>query len=984
MRLGPIVTTLAFAPTLFGAALSRARRHREPRLTVSSLTYLETYGPGDKVKVYRGAEAHVTVKGHLVDLSTGVEARTAGGAATTDPFPFTGDRVGGDNSSIVVGVAMTDQTPLGAYQVLLHYLVETSGPDKFQIQVFDSGKIDDISIVEPAEANGFYLTGKQYTLRATGSHLENAALFVAKTGISGLTTTATQVSSSSISKTFPIKFTSGGAFTIDATDFFDLHLPAAPPTSCVDECYTGNGKLSFQVVAVPVIASVSSTAPAAGSTVTIAGSGLSSPGLSSEIRAVPRYGSPNAFVPATTSISNTGLTFAAQAGMRQDSIMLVYRPLNQFTGPPTFAVRLPNIAVQGGAPQITQIDTAKVASGKRYVLPGGVRTLLGQFLAPNPLAPTLIAIDPNVINSIPKTLPTSVQLAGASTAPATPTIKFGQNDLDVSLSRYFPTAVIGVAHGVDSVKFGMINFTDTISKTLTVTTPFGSVSVPNVLAVPPPTIAFIRRTFSTGQPLVVNDGVLLRGVNYDVGGVGLILTTSGAIQGWATIKLNGQIINPGLLSAAPGSTMPFGVPTTAALGPGTLSLETVAGSVSRSITIQDKPPVVSIVGFQASPSDVVGGQTITGTVAFNAPIAAGTTAATLVVTQSPATPSPLNLPAPILVHANPTVFTVTTRVTRAPVTATILVKNADSSTNGGPPNTASATVTVRPPSPTSLTLSTANVVGGQSLSATVQMTGGAATLDSIPITFTTDDPTTVTIPQSVLLNGSSATIQIGTHVVPVSRTATITATAGGQSRSATITVAPPTIVSVTPNPSSTLSPSTVPVTVTLTAALPSAQTATVACSGQGLTCPTSVSISGSAASFNVTTADVPTPRTGTITVTFNGVSTSGSLDIQPLAVQTITVSPASVAAGASSSFTMQLNRAPGVSLTFQFSSSDPTVVHAPAAVTFGTNDVTKLVTVNTVAPQGTAKTVTITATANRSTAFGPATITKTATLIVNP
>jgi len=247
-----------------------------------------------------------------------------------------------------------------------------------------------------------------------------------------------------------------------------------------------------------------------------------------------------------------------------------------------------------------------------------------------------------------------------------------------------------------------------------------------------------------------------------------------------------------------------------------------------------------------------------------------------------------------------------------------------------------------------------------------------------------DDPTSVTIPASVFLNGGSAAIQVATRVVPNTRTVTITATSGGQARSATLTLQPPTIATVAANPTSTISPSTVPVTVTLTAPLPSATTATVACTGQGLTCPTSVSLSGSTASFNVTTSDVPTARTGTITVTFNGVATSGTLDIQPLAVESMIVSPATIRAGVSSSFTMQLNRASTSGLTFSFASSDPTVVFAPAAVTFTAGQITKLVTINSAAPQSVSKTVTITATANRSTPFGTSVITKTATIAVNP
>jgi hypothetical protein len=134
----------------------------------------------------------------------------------------------------------------------------------------------------------------------------------------------------------------------------------------------------------------------------------------------------------------------------------------------------------------------------------------------------------------------------------------------------------------------------------------------------------------------------------------------------------------------------------------------------------------------------------------------------------------------------------------------------------------------------------------------------------------------------------------------------------------------------------------------------------------------------------VTTADVPTARSVTIAVTLNGVVTDGTLDIQPLGVQSMTVSPPSVHAGSGSSITLQLNRAPAAGLIFHFTSSDPTVIPAPANLTFPGGAVTQLVPVTTLSPQSTTKTVTITATATRQTVFGAATITQTATVTVTP
>src|SRR5580765_4279735 len=128
MRLALTLATLTIAATApdRGSSLHRIARHetRPPtRRTIASLSYLETYSATSTVKVYRGVPADILVKGHLVDLATGVEARTASGAATTDLTVFTGTRHGGDDSSIIVEVATGPNTPLGTYQVLLHYLI---------------------------------------------------------------------------------------------------------------------------------------------------------------------------------------------------------------------------------------------------------------------------------------------------------------------------------------------------------------------------------------------------------------------------------------------------------------------------------------------------------------------------------------------------------------------------------------------------------------------------------------------------------------------------------------------------------------------------------------------------------------------------------------------------------------------------------------------------------------------------------------------
>src|SRR5207248_4803529 len=110
--------------------------------------------------------------------------------------------------------------------------------------------INTLSIVEPLEATGTYFTGKTYTLRAVGDHVNNAALYIAKTGIPGLTivpvTTKTTSVATTTTKDIHVRFASGGSFAIHGTDFFDANLPSPPPTNCTDQCYNGAGTVSFQ------------------------------------------------------------------------------------------------------------------------------------------------------------------------------------------------------------------------------------------------------------------------------------------------------------------------------------------------------------------------------------------------------------------------------------------------------------------------------------------------------------------------------------------------------------------------------------------------------------------------------------------------------------------------------------------------------------------------------------------------------------------
>jgi hypothetical protein len=173
------------------------------------------------------------------------------------------------------------------------------------------------------------------------------------------------------------------------------------------------------------------------------------------------------------------------------------------------------------------------------------------------------------------------------------------------------------------------------------------------------------------------------------------------------------------------------------------------------------------------------------------------------------------------------------------------------------------------------------------------------------------------------------------------------------------------------------------VTVTLTAVPPAPLTATVDCADAALVCPPSVSLSALTTKFTVNSVAIPAARTVTIGATLNGVAKNATLNLVPLAIQSLTMSPTAVGAGTPASLTLQLN-SPSPGVTIQYASSNTSVATVPSSQALQPSQIAQLVSVTTRSPQTQSNVVTITATMTRQTNFGPLTSTKTATLTVNP
>ncbi|MBI5866486.1 MAG: hypothetical protein HZB38_18610 [Planctomycetes bacterium] len=240
-----------------------------------------------------------------------------------------------------------------------------------------------------------------------------------------------------------------------------------------------------------------------------------------------------------------------------------------------------------------------------------------------------------------------------------------------------------------------------------------------------------------------------------------------------------------------------------------------------------------------------------------------------------------------------------------------------------------------------LVISPASVYGTDSATGTV-------TLDSDPfsryrtVTLMSSRPTVASVPASVTVPRfrDSANFTITTFPINAPTTVTITATEGGVSLQAVITVRPPVLSGLVLNPNPLAGGYSAVATITINRPAP----ANWLCSIEGPYPPiyfqtgSIVSFSPGAVSTTktVNTASVASPVNALITVrppSGQSPSISSILTVNPIRVETLTLSPSAVTAGGASLGCVTLNApaaAGGAIVLLQ--SSDPNVVSVPPSV----------------------------------------------------
>jgi thermitase len=262
---------------------------------------------------------------------------------------------------------------------------------------------------------------------------------------------------------------------------------------------------------------------------------------------------------------------------------------------------------------------------------------------------------------------------------------------------------------------------------------------------------------------------------------GTVTLSRSAGAGGTVVELRSS--NPNLAWCAAQITIPQGQTTgvfdirTVANGAGSATITASSGGGSRTATLQVVSPF-RVQSVSVSPAVVAGGQNATLTVRLTMPAPPGGVQVSLGSDASQA-----SLPASVIVPAGQSSASV--QVATSPVTQRVRV-TLTAALNGAQ---SSATLTVNPPAPMSLTLSPSTVPGGRSATATVFLNASAPP-GGLWLRVSHNNPNRVWTPSQVYVPAGTRSVQFTVYTYRGRGVASvqITVATDGGSRSATLTV----------------------------------------------------------------------------------------------------------------------------------------------------------------------------------------------------
>jgi len=334
----------------------------------------------------------------------------------------------------------------------------------------------------------------------------------------------------------------------------------------------------------------------------------------------------------------------------------------------------------------------------------------------------------------------------------------------------------------------------------------------------------------------------------------------------------------------------------------------------------------SVASVAVNPTEIIGGAGSTGILTLSQPAPTGGVTVLLKAGSSCTT-----VPAAITVLAGASQATFPIATTSVASSVNVVIT---ASTGGA---IATASLVVDPCPVRVLTLSPSTVVSGNSSTGTLTLSQPASAGGTI-VSLSSSDPT-ATVPETITVAAGSttATFAVRTVGVDVEKVLVITAGSSDASQSAMLTVLPASLASISLNPATVISGSSSVGTVGPSGiAGPSGVVIALTCSNTHANVPGSVTVSPgqTSAQFMISTTTSTVNTSATITASLGTVSLSATLALTrwTQSLSSLSLSPASVAAGQNATGKISLNSPAGASgILVSLLSQMPSYVGVPAS-----------------------------------------------------
>jgi len=354
----------------------------------------------------------------------------------------------------------------------------------------------------------------------------------------------------------------------------------------------------------------------------------------------------------------------------------------------------------------------------------------------------------------------TVFLTGAAPSPGV--------DIALSSSSAAVTvpASVHINTGASSANFGISTSAVAATTGATITANGSGVTQSTTVTVKPPALSAL----AAGTSVVGGDKE-----------TATVTLNGPAPSGGAKVTLSSsktQVTVPASVTVAAGATSAtFTITTKAVTAQVTAAIKATYGGVTKTSNVN--VVALALNSLSLSPTAVLGGATSTATVVLDGAVPTGTATVDITSSSTKAT-----VPATLAIKAG--LSTITFPVKTSSVTA--VTQSAITVTYGG--KTKTATLTIDPVEPKSMSLSPSNVQGGATSTATVTINGAAGTAGA-KLTLSSSK-TVATVPASVTIaaGAKTATFKVTTKTVTTSTTSSIKAVSGTFSATATLTIRP--------------------------------------------------------------------------------------------------------------------------------------------------------------------------------------------------